>query len=258
MASQTLKTTLRLLFSRQHLPFSTSSISTLQKHKTSRMGDPYTDKSAADASPSTKIKEIRNVIKAAKFSMLTTQGTGGLLHSRAMTPASDKGLVFSFVANQDSGKFDDLQSNPQVNVSWSDPSSTDWVSAAGKASVLTDVETIKAFWTPTLKSWFGDLKDGKHTGDWNDPRVAVIQVVPAEIRYWHRTESTLTQTFEVVKGAITGDTASPGVLRVITASELELARKVEDKEIGEAYTAEVGTAAADAKKVGGTGLGGAF
>ena len=37
--------------------------------------------------------------------MLTTQATdSGLLHSRAMTPASDKGLVFSFVANQDSGK----------------------------------------------------------------------------------------------------------------------------------------------------------
>jgi hypothetical protein len=29
--------------------------------------------------------------------------------------------------------------------------------------------------------WFGDLGDGKHTGDYNDPRVAVIQVVPSEV-----------------------------------------------------------------------------
>ena len=34
-----------------------------------------------------------------------------------------------------------------------------------------------------LKGWFGDLKDGKHTGNWDDPRVAVIQVVPSELRY---------------------------------------------------------------------------
>lgn len=92
-----------------------------------------------------------------------------------------------------------------------------------------------------LKGWFGDLKDGKHTGDWDDPRVAVIQVVPAEIRYvrdfnvflyhhltlltsvwtqWIKTESSLAQTYELVKGAVTGETASPGALRVITESEV--------------------------------------
>lgn len=52
--------------------------------------------------------------------------------------------------------------------------------------MLKDVETIKEMWSPNLKSWFGDLKDGKHMGDWDDPRVAVIQVVPSEIRYVRR------------------------------------------------------------------------
>ena len=101
--------------------------------------------------------------------------------------------------------------------------------------------SIKELWSPMLKGWFGDLKDGKHTGDWDDPRVAVIQVVPAEIRYvrdfnvllyhhltlltsvwtqWIKTESSLAQTYELVKGAVTGETASPGALRVITESEV--------------------------------------
>ena len=70
--------------------------------------------------------------------MLTTQAADGLLHSRAMTPASDAGLVFSFVANHDSGKFDDLEVHPEVNISWSDPASTNWASAAGKATILKD------------------------------------------------------------------------------------------------------------------------
>ncbi|KAL8292019.1 hypothetical protein RQP46_001485 [Phenoliferia psychrophenolica] len=196
------------------------------------MSDPYTAKSAQDASPSQKLKEVKGIMKASKFSMLTTQAAGtGLLHSRAMTPASDAGLVFSFVANQDSGKFDDLEEHPQVNVSWSDPSSTNWVSAAGKATILKDAASIKKMWSPMLKSWFGDLKDGKHTGSWDDPRVAVIQVVPSEIRYWIKTESSLAQTFEVVKGAVTGEVASPGSLRVLSESDLALARKLDHKEI---------------------------
>jgi hypothetical protein len=28
------------------------------------------------------------------------------------------------------------------------------------------------------------LKDGVHTGDENDPRVSVIEVIPKEIQYW--------------------------------------------------------------------------
>lgn len=31
--------------------------------------------------------------------------------------------------------------------------------------------------------WFDDKKDGVHTGDYNDPRVVCIQIVPDEIRY---------------------------------------------------------------------------
>lgn len=41
-------------------------------------------------------------------------------------------------------QFDDLETNPQVNISFSDPSSTNWVSAAGKASILKDA----ARWVP--------------------------------------------------------------------------------------------------------------
>ncbi|KAK4701892.1 hypothetical protein P7C70_g4341, partial [Phenoliferia sp. Uapishka_3] len=195
------------------------------------MADPYTAKSAQDASPAEKLKEVKGIMKASKFSMLTSQGAGGLLHSRAMTPADDKGLVFSFVANKESGKFDEIESNPQVNVSWSDAASTNWASAAGKAKILTDAATLKEMWSPMLKGWFGDLKDGVHTGSWDDPRVAVIQVIPSEIRYWIKTESSLAQTYELVKGAVTGETASPGALRVISEADLALARDLDHKKI---------------------------
>ncbi|BGP16954.1 hypothetical protein JCM10213_007399 [Rhodosporidiobolus nylandii] len=189
--------------------------------------DPYTSKASEDASPQQKIDEVRKIISEGKFAMLVTRSSDGLMHSRAMHPASHQGLVFQFVANTDSGKFDELQHDDSVNVSFADPSSTDWASAAGKASVVKDVETIKKLWNPMIKAWFGDLKDGVHTGEPGDPRIAVIQVIPSEIRYWVKTRTSLGQAAEVIKGAVTGETAAPGALRVLSASDLELARSKE-------------------------------
>ncbi|GAA5987624.1 hypothetical protein JCM10908_007142 [Rhodotorula pacifica] len=193
--------------------------------------DPYTAKAASDASPSEKIDELRNIIKEAKFGMLVTRSSEGTLHSRAMAPASHKGLVFQFIANTDSGKFDELDHDEHVNVAFSDPSSTDWASVAGTAKVVKDEQTIKDLWNPMIKSWFGDLKDGVRTGEPGDPRIGVIQVIPSEIRYWVKTRTSLGQTVEVIKGAVTGETAAPGHLRVISASDLELARQTEGQKI---------------------------
>ncbi|KAI5477553.1 blue-light-inducible Bli-3 protein [Pseudohyphozyma bogoriensis] len=190
-------------------------------------------KAASDASPATKLKEVKNIMKDAKFSMLTTVSPTGDLHSRAMTPASHAGLVFQFIGNTDSGKFDDVVENPKVNISWSVSETTDWVSASGHATVLKDAATLKDLWSPAIKSWFGDLtaKDPRYTGNWDDPRVAVIQVVPTEIRYWHKTVTKAGMAYQVVKGAVTGETAAPGELRVIGAEELKLARELDDKEL---------------------------
>ncbi|GAA5910492.1 uncharacterized protein JCM6883_003027 [Sporobolomyces salmoneus] len=199
--------------------------------------DPYTAKAEQDASVDQKKSELQSIVKESKFAMLTSRDTDGALHSRAMSPASHQGLVFTFVANRESGKFDELANDPNVNVSFSDPSSSDWASVAGTAKINTDVEAIKKVWNPLLKSWFGEIDENHkvsfpiNEGEPGDERIALIEVVPTEIRYWLKTRTSIGQTFEVVKGALTGETAAPGALRTITASELELARKVENKQI---------------------------
>lgn len=99
--------------------------------------------------------------------MLTTRSPEGLLHARAMSAAGTDGLVFSFLANTDSGKFDDLTHDEQVNISWSSPSTTNWASAAGKAQVKKDPEAIKPLWNPAVKavSWaVCDFVDYEVTG----------------------------------------------------------------------------------------------
>lgn len=141
-----------------------------------------------------------------------------------------------FVANQASHKFDELKHDSNVNVSFYDQKTTGWASISGIARVSHDKELIKKFWSPMLSvcspgdavtdnwdrisSFFGDLKDGKHDGTKNDPRVCLIEVVPNEIRYWVSTSSSISRTAKIAYGALSGNAKIPGEFRIISDDEV--------------------------------------
>ncbi|GAA97378.1 uncharacterized protein L969DRAFT_23814 [Mixia osmundae IAM 14324] len=182
--------------------------------------DPYTQKAETDAPLAQKRDEVFKIISEVKTAMLVSKGPVGL-HSRAMAPASQEGLVFEFIYNQESNKEEELQNSPDVNISYFSPSSTSWVSVAGQAKLVDDVEHIKKIWNPLTSAWFGDLGDGKHTGSYDDPRVGIISVKPSSIRYWLSTSNSVSSITQIVGSAITGKTASPGVIRELSSTELE-------------------------------------
>jgi len=189
--------------------------------------DPYTAKAENhDMTPQKKIDGLKEIVKSAKSAMLTTRSASGALHSRAMTPASpkdgDHGLHFIFLGNNVSQKFNEIENDSHVNVSFYDHSSTDWASISGVAKLSQDRDLIKAHWNPFVAAYFGDLGDGIHRGDFSDPRVSVIEVIPDEIRYWVATSGKISQTAQVVYGAITGHGSAPGELRTITTQEIQL------------------------------------
>lgn len=71
-----------------------------------------------------------------------------------------------------------------------------------------------------MSAWFGDLKDGVHKGDEHDPRVAIIEVIPDEIRYFSATKGTVGRALETGISVVTGGVSVPGELRTITSSEV--------------------------------------
>lgn len=71
-----------------------------------------------------------------------------------------------------------------------------------------------------MASYFGDLGDGVHKGDQNDPRVSIIEVVPDEIRYWIATKGAMARAIETTITSFTKGTASLGELRTITKAEV--------------------------------------
>jgi general stress protein 26 len=143
-----------------------------------------------------------------------------------MAPASKTApFAFEFIANSESGKFDEVDSHSEVNVSFYDQSTTDWISVAGNAHSSSDKARIKggsycaltALWiaadlfcsapeifNPMVSAWFGDLGDGVHDGSASDPRVELIVVEPTEIRYWKKTQTNLGQLANVAVSAVTG------------------------------------------------------
>jgi hypothetical protein len=72
----------------------------------------------------------------------------------------------------------------------------------------------------SMASYFGDLGDGVHRGDENDPRVAAIEVIPDEIRYWLATSGSVSRSIQEVASAVSGKVTVPGELRTITQEEV--------------------------------------
>lgn len=187
--------------------------------------DPYTvNAENTDVSPSQKIKDLHEVIKAAQTGMLTTRASDGYLHSRAMTPVgpySESQVNLVFIANNASPKFHELQNDDHVNVNFFDKSSTNWASFSGVAKVIEDRSVIKKHWNPRISAYFGDLDDS-HKGDENDPRVAVIEVIPNEVRYWLAKSGGIARGVQEVVKTVRGEVSIPGELRTITTEEIQL------------------------------------
>ncbi|GBE81150.1 hypothetical protein BKA93DRAFT_13989 [Sparassis latifolia] len=196
--------------------------------------DPYTAKAENNnLTLQEKVDGLRKIVKSVKAGMLTTRSPNGALHSRAMVPAglslSPSQVTLCFIANRVSGKFDEIGNDAHVNVSFYDESSTNWASYAGIAKISQDKEKIEKHWSSTTAAWFGDLGDGIHKGDQHDPRVALIEVVPSEIRYWIATQGAVGRVVNIATSAIMGNAAAPGELRTITQDEIKLVHGLESK-----------------------------
>lgn len=112
----------------------------------------------------------------------------------------------------------------------------EWASLSGKASIVTDRETVRKYYSPQLKAWVGDLGDGTHDGSAEDPRIAVIRIETATAQYAVSLSNSISRGVEVsvagalyskilirlqiVKGAVTGDAAQVNKLRQISEEEI--------------------------------------
>lgn len=111
----------------------------------------------------------------------TRTSTNHTIHTqpvtRSMALAKRTGPDFLFLANAHSQKFKDIEANKEVNVSFQDTKSQDWISVSGTATTASNSDPrIKEVWSRGAAAWFGDVGDGVHDGSAEDPRMSLIEV----------------------------------------------------------------------------------
>ncbi|KAI1431860.1 putative BLI-3 blue-light-inducible Bli-3 protein [Xylaria sp. CBS 124048] len=189
--------------------------------------DPYTNTNKDTSVPApAKIEALDKFVTGCKFGMMTTRDrASGKLVSRCMAiAAKESGSVdYLFFTNTESHKTDELKSDPHVNVSFLD-SSGQWASISGTATIETNRDLIAKYYNPTLKAWMGDLRDGKHDGSKDDPRIGIIRVKMVTATYALTDRTFLGRWMEIAKGMVIGGPANVNKIREITDAEAKSRR----------------------------------
>ena len=114
-----------------------------------------------------------------------------------------------FVTADGSGALRDIAYDPHVNLAYYKPSSYEWVSVSGIASLSRDRGKIGELYAPDWKAWFGQEGDPRH-GTPDDPRIVLIGIAVHAAVFLEVTKPEPVVLFELAKGWLTGERAEPG------------------------------------------------
>jgi general stress protein 26 len=157
-----------------------------------------------------ELDKFYGLIEEIKIAMMTTRRPDGHLESRAM--ANQKragGADLWFVTADGSGALRDIAYDPHVNLAYYKPSSYEWVSVSGIASLSRDRGKIGELYAPDWKAWFGQEGDPRH-GTPDDPRIVLIGIDVHAAVFLEVNKPKPVVLFELAKGWLTGERAEPG------------------------------------------------
>lgn len=157
----------------------------------------------ADGDHNNDIKKLAEMIKGIKFAMLTTVESDGSLHSR---PMATQDIEFDgdlwFFTRGDAPKVSEAKEHHEVNVSFSDPTHSKYVSASGTAATVRDRAKIEELWKPIYKTFFPQGLD--------DPELALLKVSVHRAEYWDSPSSGIGRIFNFAKAYVTKDASKLG------------------------------------------------
>ena len=144
--------------------------------------------------------KLWDLIKDLKFAMFTTlHSVNGHLHSRPMTTQNsrlDEDSSLWFFMSRKSEPVADIASRPAVNVAYADPGKDSYVSVAGSAAVVEDMDKKRQLWSKETGAWF--------PGGVDDPDCALVQVKITHADFWDVKDSKVVQLIKIAKAAVTG------------------------------------------------------
>ncbi|WP_119678789.1 pyridoxamine 5'-phosphate oxidase family protein [Indioceanicola profundi] len=150
-----------------------------------------------------KFDKLIEMIDGIDVAMMTSIDQGHL-RSRPMWTLKDPDFAGTlyFFTRLSSHKIEELQSNPQVGLSYGNPSKQDYVSVSGHARLSRDPERMRRLWAEPMRTWFPEGLD--------DPDLGLLAVEIEMAEYWDSPSSAMVHLYGYAKAAITGQSPKPG------------------------------------------------
>jgi general stress protein 26 len=150
------------------------------------------------------IEKIQELIDAANVCLFATELTKAPISVRPMSTskADDQGYIWFFSKN-DSDKNQHIQQNDQVQLLYSNNSSSEYLSIYGHAEIVRDKNKIAELWTPIAKAWFTEGKE--------DPSITLLKITPKEGHYWDTKNGKMISLIKIVASVVTGKTSDNGI-----------------------------------------------
>ena len=147
--------------------------------------------------------KLSKLIHGVRIAMMTTTDTDGTLRSRPMaTQATEFDGDLWFFTGKSSHKTTEIDADHRINLSYSDPGSSKYVSVSGTGRLVQDRAKAEALWNPLYKAWFPKGLE--------DPDLCLLKVTPTQAEYWDTPGSAIVHAIGFVKAIATGKRANPG------------------------------------------------
>lgn len=167
------------------------------------MSDMNKENTADQMTREEMIQKVGDLIKDIKMAMLTTEAEDGVLRSRPMaTQNSPFDGTLWFFTSASSSKVSELDWNPEVNLSYAEPSDTKYVSISGNGEIVRDRAKMEELWSDNYKAWFPQ--------GLNDPDVCLLRVEVSTAEYWEAKSGKMVQLFGYLKALATHERAQGG------------------------------------------------
>jgi general stress protein 26 len=162
---------------------------------------------------------LRSLIGDRPVAMVTATDRRFMPASRPLlTQQLDDDGVLWFFAPSDGSLALDIETNPRVSATYSDPGRGVYVSLSGYARLIYDPDRIFALWDSRVEAWFteGPL----------DPRLAMLRIDIDHAEYWDERSRKRIRLFALAHAALHGDAliagAEHGRLKLRASAEGEV------------------------------------
>ncbi|MEO5571145.1 MAG: pyridoxamine 5'-phosphate oxidase family protein [Bacteroidia bacterium] len=158
-----------------------------------------TDLTAQDA-----INKLKELIKGESICLFCTELMKQPIITRPMhtQQVDDDGNIW-FMSSIKSDKNAEIAQNNSVQLFYSNPGNSEYLSVLGNATISTDRNKIEELWSPFAKAWFQDGKD--------DADISLIKVVPQTAYYWDTKSNKMISMIQMLAAVVTGSAPDDGV-----------------------------------------------